>query len=318
MTEATCPICGKTCTEVHARVNDIEYFTSDATYNMMKCTECDVLFVDPMLKDRLNFIYPENYYSFTGTTKKNWVVAIKEWLDRRGFRALTASLSGRELSVLDIGGGTGWLVDQLKELDPRFTSSLIVDIDEGAHQHAVAKGHDFFLGKFEDLPVSERRFDLILMLNIIEHVSDPKLVLEKAAALLAPGGKIWVKTPNFDSLDARLFRHRSWGGYHAPRHFVLFNRSSFDRLAQGAGLTTLEFSYTQGAPFWAISLLDILRRKGLATVSAARPSIYHPLTPILQAAAAAFDFGRAALGGRPSQMVAVLGSEPSAKVQTSQ
>ena len=78
---------------------------------------------------------------------------------------------------------------------------------------------------------------------------------------------------------------------------------------------TLEFSYTQGAPFWAISLLDILRRKGLATVSAARPSIYHPLTPMLQAAAAAFDFGRAAFGGRPSQMVAVLGSAPSTKAR---
>ena len=280
---------------------------------MMKCMECDVLFIDPMLKDHLNVIYPENYYSFTGATKKNWVVAIKEWLDRRSFRALTAGLSGRELTVLDIGGGTGWLVDQLKESDPRFTFSLIVDIDDGAEKHAIAKGHDFFLGKFEDLPVSERRFDLILMLNIIEHVPDPKSVLEKAAALLAPGGKIWVKTPNFDSLDARLFRHRSWGGYHAPRHFVLFNRSSFERLARGAGLTTLDFSYTQGAPFWAISLLDILRRKGLATVSAARPSICHPLTPMLQAAAAAFDFGRAALGGRPSQMVAVLVSAPSTR-----
>ena len=31
-----------------------------------------------------------------------------------------------------------------------------------------------------------------------------------------------MKTPNVEGLDAKLLRHRNWGGYHAPRHWVLF------------------------------------------------------------------------------------------------
>jgi SAM-dependent methyltransferase len=183
-----------------------------------------------------------------------------------------------------------------------------VDIDAGAADTAKANGHTFFLGRFEDLPITGERFNLIMMMNIIEHVPDPKAVLKKAAALLAPGGVIWMKTPNFDSVDARIFRHRSWGGYHAPRHFILFNKESLERTAQEAGLSTSSFSYTQGSPFWAISLLDVLRRMGIAKIDKQHPSIYHPFTPLLQAMMAAFDFARIPFGGKPSQMILTLSS----------
>ena len=55
-------------------------------------------------------------------------------------------------------------------------------------------------------------FDVILMLNLIEHVDNPGELLRKAHRLLAPNGIVVVKTPNTDSLDARLFRNRNWGG----------------------------------------------------------------------------------------------------------
>ncbi len=73
------------------------------------------------------------------------------------------------------------------------------------------------------------------MLNLIEHVRRPDEVLAKARSLLTPDGFALIKTPNYDALDARIFRHRSWGGYHAPRHFVLFDRDSFARVARIKG-----------------------------------------------------------------------------------
>lgn len=171
---------------------------------------------------------------------------------------------------------------------------------------ALAKGHSFFFGRFEDFDAGEHRFDLILMLNLIEHVADPQAVMAKAAGLLSAHGRVWVKTPNFDALDARMFRHRSWAGYHTPRHFIIFNRQSIERLGARAGLEVSSFAYTQGAPFWSISLLAALQRHGLARISAERPAIYHPLTPFLQAASAAFDFGRKPFGAKLSQMVLTL------------
>jgi hypothetical protein len=65
------------------------------------------------------------------------------------------------------------------------------------------------------------------------------------------------------------------------------------------------FKYTQGAPFWSVSLLNELRRIGVARVSAARPALHHPLMPFLQVLTAAFDFLRMPFA-KLSQMEIIL------------
>jgi 2-polyprenyl-3-methyl-5-hydroxy-6-metoxy-1,4-benzoquinol methylase len=297
-----CPLCDGEAA-FHATATDIEYFTTPDEFRFFHCEACDILFIVPMLADRLDLIYPPNYYSFKETGTKNIVVRIKEWLDSRMFRRLLTDIPGSKIDVLDIGGGTGWLLSILRGLDSRVTTTQVVDIDSAAEQEALAAGHRFFCGRIEDFR-SELKFDLILMLNLIEHVARPGTVLQQIAGMLNVDGRILIKTPNFRSLDARLFRHRSWAGYHCPRHFVLFSSHSLEATLEKAGLQVDQFSYTQGAPFWAPSILELMRRRGLVSISAERPSFFHPLTPVLQGAMAAFDFAR-----RPffplSQMVVI-------------
>ena len=56
--------------------------------------------------------------------------------------------------------------------------------------------------------------------------TDPVLTLARIRDWLAPGGLLALETPNLDSWDARLFCARWWGGYHFPRHWVLFDPQS--------------------------------------------------------------------------------------------
>src|SRR5205085_4323933 len=183
--------------------------------------------------------------------------------------------------------------------------TCVIDIDAGARARAEQAGHRYFQGRIEQFPAAEH-FDVILMLNLIEHVPDPRAVLSKARDLLTREGRLFIKTPNFDAWDARLFRHRSWGGYHTPRHFVLFRRESLERLCRECGFEIVGFSYTQGAPFWSVSMLDLLRHLGLVSISSDRPAIRHPLMPALQALFAGIDFARKPFA-RLSQMQLVLG-----------
>ena len=299
-----CPLNGCKGTRWHADVTDIEYFTPDLNYAFHECPDCGILFVSPMLWDRLDQIYPTTYYSYAPSSQ-GIVQRVKQALDQRVFRKLLNQIPGQELSVLDVGGGSGWLLDQLKACSPRVSFTQCVDLDEAAQAEAVSRGHAYHLGRIEEFQ-SDRKFDLILALNLIEHVPDPAAVLRQFAGLVSDHGRVLIKTPNYDALDARLFRHHSWAGYHAPRHFVLFNRDSFGRLAEQSGLSVISSAYTQGAPFWSVSVLDMLRRHGLVNLSADRPAIYHPLIPLLQAAFAAIDFARAPFAPL-SQMFFTLG-----------
>lgn len=299
-----CPICQGANTAPHAIAEDIEYFTSAQKFSYDCCNDCAILFVSPMLYDRLDEIYPKNYYSFVPTGSTGLVQKVKQALDRRMFRAVTRQIPGAKLAALDIGGGSGWLLDAVRAVDPRVTRTQVVDIDPGAKEAAERAGHRYFLGAVEQFETDEK-YDLILMLNLIEHVRRPDQVLAQARSLLTPDGLLLIKTPNYDAWDARIFRHRSWGGYHTPRHFVLFDRDSFARLAKNQGLDVKSFAYAQGAPFWTASILNELRLLGLVKISRERPLIYHPLVPLLQVMTAGLDFLRSPVA-RLSQMVFVL------------
>lgn len=298
-----CLACSSLKLEWWADSKDVEYSRDDMLYGYYRCVDCDALTIDPVPLDRLSEIYPESYNSFSDDSR-SWIYRVKESLDKRNFTRIARLLSSREISVLDVGGGSGYLADLLKKCDSRVTFSQVVDIDAGAQQAAIRKGHKFFLGRIEEF-IPDRKFDLVLMLNLIEHVSDPGLVLRSIREMMNPGGIVLIKTPNWRSLDARLFRHHNWTGFHCPRHWVLFTKESFISLVVKSGFLVEQFLYTQGAPFWAGSIVAKIASLGLTKVTPNRPLYMNPLMGPLMAVFAAVDFARARFF-RTSQMYFVL------------
>lgn len=270
-----------------AQAQDREYFTSADCFKYYVCKSCQVLFLHPLPADRLAEIYPDNYYSYVAS-KKDFVLEMKQFLDRLFFSKLLAGLANASLSVADIGGGAGTVLTQLKEFEPRIDYTLVIDPSAKSEAAARQSGHDYFCGTIESY-AGERKFDLILMLNLIEHVASPPAVMNKLANCLAPGGILILKTPNYKSLDSRIFRHHNWGGYHCPRHWTIFCKPSLISLVESAHLEIQDLSYTQGAPFWTTSVLNALYTAGLIQLSSTRPAHTHPLSSFLLLIFAAFD-----------------------------
>lgn len=300
----SCLICGSDNLEFWAEATDVEYFTTTERFSYYLCGDCSAMSIDPVPDDRLNQIYPANYYSFA-SANPSLSMRVKTALDRRLFRSILGPMAGQSLSALDVGGGTGWLLGHAKQAEPRLGFTQVVDIDEKAEEAALVAGHAYFCGRIEDFE-STRQFDLILLLNLIEHVKDPIAVLSAAGRLLAPGGRILVKTPNHESLDARLFRRSYWGGLHCPRHWVLFTARSLRHTVAASGLVLHELTMTQGGPFWAWSVMHQLHRFGLIRIDGRRPMWAHPVHGPLQAGFAGFDFLRMPFSNG-SQMFAILG-----------
>lgn len=298
-----CTSCGSSNNKHYCIANDIEYFTSNNTYHYYLCSACEVLFIYPQPSDSLQKIYPSNYYSFNNETR-SFSFSVKNLLDRLFFKKQLKQLPQKQLKVLDIGGGTGTLCDSIKKADNRIAGTQIVDIDANSATIATAKGHQYFCGKIEDFNTKEK-YDVILMLNLIEHVAAPALILKKATQLLSEEGIIIIQTPNYKSLDARVFKDQSWGGYHCPRHWIIFTKKSFLKLAATENLKPVYFSFTQGAAFWTVSILNKLQRWKWITADAQKPLVYHPLFGVISIIFAAFDFIRK-IFVPTSQMLVVL------------
>ncbi len=301
-----CLACGASNAVQWATAQDAEYKTSNERFTLYRCNACGVLFIDPVPRDRLAEIYPQNYYSFVAQ-KDSFVNNIKKRLDGSLFRNILRTIPGTSLHALDVGGGSGWELSIARDCDPRVKFTQVVDFDPAAAELAKKNGHEYFRGRIEDFH-TDKQFDFVLMLNLIEHVENPLEILKKIAGMLSPQGRVLIKTPNYDTFDARMFRHNNWGGYHCPRHWVIFTKESFVDIAARAGLSVKQFTYTQGAPFWASSTLFWLERLGLVSITKQRPVMYHPLFPLFGAFFAAIDFARKPFA-KTSQMFVVLGKK---------
>lgn len=100
--------------------------------------------------------------------------------------------------VLDIGCGEGDLALALKEGGYVVTG---VDLSSRALERAAPALHDSFCFNIENTEwpreLVEKRFDLIVASEVLEHLFDPATFLNKAGCLLAPDGKIIITVPNF-------------------------------------------------------------------------------------------------------------------------
>lgn len=80
-------------------------------------------------------------------------------------------------------------------------------------------------------------FDGILMRSYLEHEEQPLQVLKGAHRALRPTGKVYVKVPNYGSLNRKVIG-RNWCGFRHPDHVNYFTLSTLKAMAERAGFTT--------------------------------------------------------------------------------
>jgi 2-polyprenyl-3-methyl-5-hydroxy-6-metoxy-1,4-benzoquinol methylase len=253
----SCPICKSKNTVFITSVKDVEYFSSKISYNYFNCNKCECIFLNKPPVKKLNQIYPKNYYSFD--LKHNnyfhkFLEYVKSKFDKIILIKCLKNVNSQKILSLDVGGGAGAISNILKKIDTRVTETTILDIDSKAQAIAIKNGHKYIKSNIEKININNK-FNFVLMLNLIEHVSNPRKVLKITHRLMKKSGVLLIKTPNTLSFNRKLFSKIYWGGYHAPRHWVLFNKKSFSSLALELGFDIKYFSYTQGAPQWSASII---------------------------------------------------------------
>jgi 2-polyprenyl-3-methyl-5-hydroxy-6-metoxy-1,4-benzoquinol methylase len=149
-------------------------------------------------------------------------------------------------SVLDIGAADGSVARLLADRGCRVWA---IEADERAARDAATICERVVTGDVERLDLAETlegvRFDVVLLLDVLEHLRDPGNVLKRAAQLLAPGGQIIASIPNVTHGAVRLSLLRGKftytdAGLLDRTHLRFFDRPGVDALFSDAGLDIRE------------------------------------------------------------------------------
>jgi SAM-dependent methyltransferase len=137
--------------------------------------------------------------------------------------------------LLDIGAGSGILVEEARR---RGYDAIGVEPGSWLHARARERGLPVVRGTFPHAAV-RGVFDVITLIDVIEHVPDPVGLLTDVAAHLAPGGVALVATPDVGSLAARVLGWRWW--HFRIAHIGYFDRATLGLALRRAGLTPRAF-----------------------------------------------------------------------------
>ena len=129
-------------------------------------------------------------------TLKNLVPGRLAWFDRH------VDWPGK--SVLDLGCAGGFMAEAMTDKGARVTGiDPAVEAIGAARAHAAATGRDirYDVGSGEKLPYQDAQFDIVVCVDVLEHVADLTLVIAETARVLKPGGVFLFDTINRNLLS---------------------------------------------------------------------------------------------------------------------
>lgn len=133
--------------------------------------------------------------------------------------------------VLDIGCWDGEVLAGL----PKSWERSGVELNRQAAAAARKKGLVIFDEPIEQCRLENARYDLVLMMDVLEHLDDPLFTMKKVAELLACGGSFFALTGNAKSLACRLYKGK-WYYLNYAEHVASFSPSSLKITMEKAGL----------------------------------------------------------------------------------
>jgi len=133
--------------------------------------------------------------------------------------------------LLDVGCGPGFLLRVARD---RGWEPTGIDPSPFSVERARTEGIEAHQGMLEDLALPEASFDAITLMQVIEHVVDPRALLAECRRLLRPGGALVVATPNPGSLLAQVKRE-AFNYWIPPVHCVWYTPGALRRVLGRAG-----------------------------------------------------------------------------------
>ena len=235
-----CALCGEDNTKVKYKIRARDsklsgvwinglWHQSDNVETIVACKTCGLVYVNPRLSPSPDVATysTEQELAYFDRSREFRLLAYRSLI-----RRLSLWLGRDAQTLLDIGCGDGVLVEAARETGIESAGTEISDMLISVVRGRLGEGA-IISGNLADLPADY--YDVITIINVLEHLRDPAEMLKASARLLKSDGILLAHTPNLGGLPARLYG-AAWYHVEPLEHFYYFTARTLMMLMQKVGL----------------------------------------------------------------------------------
>ncbi len=222
------------------RIKTKDFSISQEDFELVYNEKYDLYKTSPIPENLESYYESEDYISHTDA-KTSLIDKLYQIVKKITIKSKTNLLSkiteGTDRSILDIGCGTGSLLQSLKV---NSWNTKGIEPNEGARARAEEKG----VTCFSHSKQLNEKFDVISMWHVLEHVPNLEIQFNELKRLLNSKGKVIIAVPNFKSYDASFYG-KFWAAFDVPRHIWHFSENAISKLADEH-----HFKLIETKPMW--------------------------------------------------------------------
>lgn len=206
-----------------------------ANCTLYKCEDCGLVYNEHYLKETDPHELYEEYYQNETANRFNFGIEaiIRTFRFFRAAKVFTIYPSAK--TILDVGSGRGFMLYFLKKYFG-YTRAAGIQISKNAVRFSREKlGLEIYDRDLLELQFENGAFEVISSWHVLEHLKAPEKYLQKLASMLAPGGRLVIEVPNFNSWT-RAFSGRYWLGLDPGFHLTYFSPAQLRKLLEKHGL----------------------------------------------------------------------------------
>lgn len=213
-----CPACNSIEQSVKLELKD--YFLTQESFQILTCKSCGLGHTQPRPSiENIGSYYKSESYVSHSSSNKGLINTVYNLVRTRTIKKKLSLLSSltQGNDLLDIGSGTGHFLKAAQNCG-FVVIGLEPDVD--ARNFALSE-HQLQLLDSSELYTLNKKFDVITMWHVLEHVYELNKDLEQISNLLNDNGVFVVAVPNHSSFDAAYYGN-FWAAYDVPRHLYHF------------------------------------------------------------------------------------------------
>ncbi|HLB92770.1 MAG TPA: class I SAM-dependent methyltransferase [Terriglobales bacterium] len=193
-----CGVCGATGHTLchHQRFVVPDGYPLPSEYGVVVCHRCGFVYADPAATQRdYDYFYCEwSKYDDSATATGSGVSSYDGARLATAARDIARAVPARSASVLDAGCATGGLLTALR--NQGFTAVAGLDPSPRCAAACRERGFETYVGSIGSAPAHMPKFDCVVFSHVLEHVYDIPAFFAAARSVIAPGGYLYLETPD--------------------------------------------------------------------------------------------------------------------------